>query len=412
MAASALMQLSTLCASVLVARLLGAAGFGLYSFVLGSASTALVLIQGSFGLLAVRFLAGLREQGGARIGRLLSDGSRSSLLVGGIAAVLLAGYASLQVDLADLPPAQHVAVLLALAATVPLAAIAQFKLSALTGLQEWRAVLRFSAAGGIATLVFPTSGAWAFGTAGACWGIAMAALLRWYMGNRLLEGFARDQDGPPGQAQPKEFRGMLGAFALPAFLTACTFSGSLWFGNVHLLGQPDGARQLGLFAAAYLLRTLVVFLPAQLGTASLALITGHFMAGRERDYRLVLFGSLVLAAVTSAVLAGGIVLATPFLLPLLGTEFVAAEGLVRLVMLAAVLEAVGTVANQHLTSRARMWRAFGWVALPRDLVFIACAVSLVPSMLAVGLAYALLASQATMLLGIMSAQLVGDRGRR
>jgi len=204
---------------------------------------------------------------------------------------------------------------------------------------------------------------------------------------------------------------LLRGFALPAFLIALTFSGSLWFGNVHLLSQPDGARYLGLFAAAYLLRTLVVFLPAQLGTVSLALISGHSAAGRTVEYRQVLLGSIVLAGLFASLIAGSIVLLAPVLLPILGADFVAAAPMIKVVMAASVLEAIGTVAYQHLTSRARMWRALAMVALPRDLVYVSCVLVLVPIQHEWGLAYALLASQATMLLGILLAQLTTPRFR-
>jgi O-antigen/teichoic acid export membrane protein len=403
--ASALMQLATLCAGILVANVVGVAGFGVYAFVLGSANTALILIQGSFGLLAVRYMAEWREHDALRAGQVLYAGSRASFGSGCIAAMILVGYSWLATGAAGGDSGLFAGALLAMAVAVPLVAVAQFQLSALTGLQSWPSVLRLSAVGAAAMLLLPATGAVVLGATGACWGIALSGLLRGVSGGMLLRSAAAKASIRVEAGDAGLLRDLLRAFALPAFLIALTFSGSLWFGNIHLLSQPDGARHLGLFAAAYLLRTMVVFLPAQLGTVSLTLISGHSAAGRTLEYRQVLLGSIVLAGLFASLIAGSIVLLAPVLLPILGPDFVAAAPMLKVVMAASVLEAIGTVAYQHLTSRARMWRSLAMVALPRDLVFITCVLVLVPVQQEWGLAYALLASQATMLVGILLAQL-------
>jgi O-antigen/teichoic acid export membrane protein len=406
--ASAAGQAGTLVASLLVANLVGVAGFGLYAFVASGVNAALVLVQGSFGLMATRYVAEYRDRDPGRAGEVIDSGAAWTLAAGLLAAAVLVAVSWSQHRHGGAHDLFGVA-LVALAVAVPLAAVAQFYLSALTGLQGWAVLVQVALVGAAASVVLPVLGAMSRGAAGACLGLAAAALVRMLYGAWRTRSAARAMgvSFPPGQVRlPAE---MLRRFALPAFLTASLFAAALWFGNVYLLAQPDGATHLGLYAAAYTLRTLVVFLPAQLGTVGLTLLTGHAAQGRAADYRNVLLGGVVAAATIASLVALAILASAPVLLPLFGPEFIAARAVLAAVMVASVIEAVGSVAYQHMTGRARMWQSLAFVTLPRDLVFLVAVLALVPVHLEWGVAYAAIASQITMLAGIVVAHAIERR---
>ena len=168
---------------------------------------------------------------------------------------------------------------------------------------------------------------------------------------------------------------------------------------------------MGLFTAAVNFRLLVLFLPTQIATSALPLMTRHLAAGELGHYSGVLRSGLWMTSAIALALAGGLALLAPWILTFFGAGFETALPLVRLLLAAAVLESIANALYQVLPSRGLMWHSFLFVGLPRDLSFIALATVLIPRLQSFGLGVAFLASQVISLAGILAARRVQNRGQ-
>jgi O-antigen/teichoic acid export membrane protein len=188
-------------------------------------------------------------------------------------------------------------------------------------------------------------------------------------------------------------------FALPAALSGLLSAPALWVASAVVIRQPDGQTQLAFFAAANAMRTLVLFLPQVINGVALPMLSHvRGLEGSGRFARLfwrnVLVTALLVGAGALGITAGG-----SMLLSLYGPSFVSAYPVLVVLMISAVSEGIALAGYQLIQSEGRMWWSLLGLALPRDVLAVALAIVLVPSMGAMGLAIAFaVASTAGLLL--------------
>jgi O-antigen/teichoic acid export membrane protein len=400
--ATAISQGGTLVASIVLGHVLGVRDFGLYAFFQSGVNVAFTFVQSSFGLMATRYVAEYKDHEPLRALQISVLGRRASLLLGlalAVPLVLLGVHAN-----ADMSFGVIVAFVLLSLVVLPAGAVSQFQVGVLMGLHAWKRAAIVALGYVAAIIVMATIGAWLGGAAGAWVGLTLALCVRAAIGSAQL----RQSMGLQAQAvatDAADWSRLYGNFAVPGLLGAVGFAFCLWFGNYFLLRQDGGKEELGLFAAAYVLRTVIVFVPGQLATAGLALLGRTQASADAGDYHRVLWSSIGISAVVALVLAGAFALLGPRTMLLFGSDFRPSGLLFHSILVGGVVEALASAAYQSLPGRARMWRSFFLVAIPRDTTFMVCCLMLIPSMKSSGLAIALLASQAVGLLGIVVANL-------
>jgi O-antigen/teichoic acid export membrane protein len=403
--ATAISQGGTLVASIALAHVLGVRDFGLYAFFQSAVNVAFTFVQSSFGLMATRYVAEFKDHEPQRALQIIILGRRASLWLGlalAVPVVLLGIHAN-----ADLSLGAIAAFVLLSSVVMPAGAVSQFQVGVLIGLHAWQRSAVVALGYVIAIIVMATMGGWFAGAPGAWLGLTLALCIRAAIASAQL----RQSVGLQTRAvavDATDWSQLYGDFAIPGLLGAVGFAFGLWFGNYFLLRQPGGREELGLFAAAYLLRTVVVFVPGQLATAGLALLGRTLARDDAGEYQRILWSSIGIAAVVSISLAGSFALLGPRTMLLFGSDFRPGALLFHSILVAAVLEALASAAYQSLPGRARMWRSLFVVAIPRDATFLLCCLLLIPSLKSSGLAIALLASQAVALLGITAAN-IGQR---
>jgi O-antigen/teichoic acid export membrane protein len=381
---------------------LGVRDFGLYAFFQSAVNVAFTFVQSSFGLMATRYVAEYKDDEPVRALQIMVLGRRASLLLGlalAVPVVLLGIHAN-----SDLTLGVIAAFVVLSLVVMPAGAVSQFQVGVLMGLHAWQRSAIVAIGYVVAIIVMATIGAWFAGAAGAWLGLTLALCFRAAIAATQLRQSMR----PPTVAvatDPADWSRLFRNFAVPGLLGAVGFAFGLWFGNYFLLRQPGGKEELGLFAAAYLLRTVIVFVPGQLATAGLALLGRTQATDDAGAYKRVLWSSIGIAAAVALGLAGAFALLGPRTMLLFGSDFRPSDLLFHSILVAAVLEALASAAYQSLPGRARMWRSFFLVAIPRDATFLVCCLLLIPSLQSSGLAIALLASQAVALLGIAVANI-------
>jgi len=399
-------QGATMVTNALLARLLGAAGFGVYGFLLGTLNTWALMAQCSTGLLAARYVASYRADEPSRVAKLLSCAAGVTTATGLLAALLLVVVRTEIGEVSVEPGAVNTGIVY-VAICLPIATLTLLQAGALAGFQAFRSSAIAALLAAPLFVVLPIVGGVFGGASGAVAGVAVAFVARF-----AFNQFALHREWPavltkPSAADWKWFGTIFASFATPAALTGITMAGSAWLGNLWLLSQEDGTQQLGWVTLGQLLRALITFIPAQIAVVSMAALTRSGRSGSE--YSWVLLMSLLLTFGVAAALAVPSLLGLASILEWFGADFVGGLSIARWMVVAAVIESVTIAIYQSLPSRLFMWHSFGLVAVPRDVTFVVLAAMWIPSSQGIGFATAWFASQVVALVGTLVASVVVAR---
>jgi O-antigen/teichoic acid export membrane protein len=392
-------QGATLVANILVANALEPARFGAYAFLLSTQNALALIAQLSLGLAATKYLPNWRVQEPQRAGEFLGFGTA---FTAGLGLLVAAGFAAIAVIMGiDLGLAQPEAlrVMLLAAAVVPLLGLILFQSGALIGFEAFRAYAILSVVTAIFAVALPALGARIYDVQGAICGLALVALLRAAWGRTLIAGRARAHGMRAVYTPSRAMVRLLFDFALPGSLTVAVAGLAQWAVGSLILHQR-GAAQFALYAVAFSIRQVVLFVPVQLASVSLALMSNRAGRADAAGHSTVFAASLSLTLAAAGAIALIVGLAARPVLAMFGPAFVAGESLLRLMLVSAFLEAAATSAYQILPARGLMWTSLKWVGLPRDLTLLLVASLAVPQFGDDGGAAALILSQLVALTGI------------
>lgn len=396
-------QGATLIANVALANVLGSTQFGAYSFLQSSLNNLSLIAQLSFGLLATKYLSEYSHRDPDRAGRMLGFGTVVTLLSGAAVAVVFSLVMSGLQDIEGLSGRDRLVGVGAICVAIPLAALSYFQVGVLQGLGQFRMQAVLSLWQAALAVALPVAGGLLAGVAGSAVGVLLFVVSRSAGNAAAIHRVSKGARLDVRPVAPPELPRLLWDFALPASLTGLTTAGSQWLAGLVLLAQPGGSHEFGLYAVGMLFRTVVVLVPAQIGTVALAHMTRHLADKDVRRYRQV--SSMNVIVTSGIALTIGVVLAllVPWLLPVFGKSFVEAASLVYVILVGAALEAIGVAIYPRLPSQSRMWTSFLSVALPRDACFLIGFLLLVAGYLGTGLAIAYVISQFAGLVGVILA---------
>jgi O-antigen/teichoic acid export membrane protein len=401
---AAIAQIATLLAGIVVANAIGTEDFGTYSFLLGSLTSWAQVATLSSGLLATRYLAAFSRTDPERAGEVVGYCTAMTALAGCIAGVILFSSRAYLIRNVSNPDALNSG-LICVSIIVPFMSLTLFQSGALVGLEKYRIQAALSAFQSIVFVLGPFIGAKSNGSVGATMGFAAAVLFRFISQRIALVHVSATLNIRSRYTGVIAMSRLFVRFALPASLTGLTAGASLWLSSLVLVEQPNGTHDMGLFAAAQYFRLFVLFLPVQISTIGVPLLTRHLTGGLHAQYATLLRAGTMLTAAIACVVAITFAFMAPVLLHIFGPTFVVATNLARLLLIGAVIEAITGAMYQALPSREQMWRSFLIVALPRDFAFLIGSWLLVPRYLSVGLGSALLISQCVGFLGVIAARM-------
>jgi O-antigen/teichoic acid export membrane protein len=401
--AAAVAQTATLMAGILVANIIGTRDFGMFSFLQGTLTTWSQAAALSSGLLATRYLAAYTRTDPLRAGEVIGYCTVITAIAGTVAGIILLLYRSFLTRNVD-DSGMLNACLVFVAVIIPITSLTLFQNGALVGFEKYRIQTTLSIFQSVALVLGPVLGAILNGVGGAILGLASAMVVRFVSQRVALRRVSVSMGIRARYSGMATMNRLFFRFALPASLTGITAGTSLWLSTLILIAQDTGPRQMGLFAAAQYFRLLVLFLPVQISTIGVPLLTRHFTSGAHARYTTLLRAGTLATGTIAGVVAIALALAAGFLLRIFGASFVSAKGLVTLLLISAVVEAVVGAMYQALPSREQMWRSFVLVALPRDFTLLIASWLLIPQFLSLGLGYAFLISQTVALVGVIVAR--------
>lgn len=390
--AAVAMQGSVLVSSIIVARLLGLVSFGSYSLLVSTVMTVAAVAQGGSGLAATKLVGEFLAFGPERVGRLLKAFHILAFATGAIAAVLILVLAEvLALDLFARPELLHSLQLVALATFFLV--FSSHQIGALQGFGAFREMSRAGVLAGLCHVAFTSLGAYFGEVTGALLGFVAASAFR-----AVLFGYAlrsvRRAHGVRERVDVAydDFRPVW-RFAVPAGLAGIVTMPCLWLVTVLVSRLPEGLALVAMLSVAHQLRLAVLQLPSLLNSVSFSVLSrlkGQNEAGGFRNIFWLNFGiNAVFATLAVAVLVG----LSDLLLALFGREFGDGRWLLVILLLSVIPESIAMSFYQLIQSAGRMWQSLFFIAIPRDVGYLAAAAMLVPQYGVVAAAAAYLGAQ-------------------
>jgi O-antigen/teichoic acid export membrane protein len=367
-AAAVFNQGGTFLGNLLVARVVGVDQFGAFTVVQVTALSLATIMQLSLWLTTTHFMAQSIALDAERAGRTIATLQLVARVLATISVlVVLAGSGWYSAAVFE-DPALQVA-LIAASGAVAGSILYSHQAGALVGLQAFRQHALAALVPGVVQLASVFVGAKLYGYVGALVGLSFGAVVRCVFAGWALRAALRTRDIPKRRPDVRAMWRELVAFAAPASANALTYAGAAWAAS-GIIVQQHGMAGFALYAACLNIRTMVMFVPLQANTVSVALLSRLSVAADQATFRRGFWSNLGMLVLTSALFALIISFFSVELLGLYGREFVNGRDLLITLMIGCAFEAAGYGITQSYSSRGRMWTMFFLGALPRDITFL------------------------------------------
>jgi O-antigen/teichoic acid export membrane protein len=380
-------QGSVFLTNVVIANLLGRDGFGEFGIIQNTVLIVSGMAQVAMGITATKYVAEFRSCDQAKAGRILGLCSAVSLIMAFVAASIILLTASWLA--ADILKAPHLTYGLILSSGVIFfSVLTGYQTGALAGFEGYGLLARAGLIQGFLYFIVCSLLALLWKLEGAFWGMAISFFIRWYIFRWALKRECSAHKITVDYWNWRTEVPVLTKFAVPAAAIGFLTLPAVWLSSVLLVRQNDGYAQMGLFSAAYNLRTMIVFLPGLMNNVGMSLLNNKRGLGDIGNYRKVFWTNIGLTQVV--VLLGSMlaVLLGPWLLRAFGKDFSEGYPILLILVFSAVGETLTMAVYQAIQSQERMWLSFFSINAPWCVVCILSAYCYVPTNLAAGLAWA------------------------
>jgi O-antigen/teichoic acid export membrane protein len=404
-------QTSTYVSTILVARLLGLSAFGR----LGTVQMTLTAIFGvsamGIGITSTRYVARYRVTDPARAGRIMGLCSLTSLCTGTLFSGVLLLFANIiSRDLFHAPD-----LTMTIRVTAPYCVLMTanaHQIGALLGFEAYGRLLRAQILQGVTTLVLTVALVTGLGFSGAVVSLPLAAAFAWLYMHRELAGECRRHRVRRTLRHAWNERGVLMNFAVPAGISGMMGNAAIWCAQGLLVRSHGGMQQMGLWAAAASIRSVVLLAPGVLNRVSAPILSSLHDHETGERYSRTLFSTTAVATVGAAVAGLLVLLAGRLLITAFGDGYKRAAALLPLVIGSAVIEAYACSVSQTMVAHTRMkWQLAIITAWGTILVLVAFLA--IPRYSARGLALSYFLSWFVAAVGytLIARKLLASRGR-
>lgn len=271
-----------LCATVLVARMLGTATYGELGMIRSTVGMFGVFAGFGLGLTSTKHVAELRTADPDRAGRIMALSWTVAAVTGGLMgfgllvfAPWLAGHT---INAPHLSGALRVGSLILL-----INALNGAQTGALSGFEAFKAIACVNLITGLISFPVLVCGAYFGGLIGSVWALVVSLGVNWLLNHIAIRCEARRHQ------VPMSFRGcwqdlsILWTFSLPAALSSILVAPAGWGCRVFLANRPGGYEELGVFAVALIFQVPLVFIGNMIGRPLLSIVSN---AGPKLSHRL------------------------------------------------------------------------------------------------------------------------------
>jgi O-antigen/teichoic acid export membrane protein len=380
-------QGSAFLTNIVIANILGREVFGEFGMILNTVLVVAGMASLSIGVTATKYIAEFRSIDKARAGRILGLCSSVSLITAFIATLLIILTASWFASAILKAPHLTSGIIIS-SGIIFFSVINGYQTGALAGLEEYGRLAKAGIIQAIFYLSLCSLFAYFWKLEGALWGLAISFCFRWYIFNRELKRESVVQRVYANHRDWWKERIIIIKFAIPSAAIGFLTMPAIWLSNVLLVRQPDGYTQMGIFSAAYTVRTMIIFLPSLVNNVGMSLLNNQKGMMDDRNYKRVFLTNIALTL--SVVLIGSlvVVLMGPWLLRAFGKDFTEGYSVLLILVFSAIFETLTYAIYQVIQSREKMWLSFFSINAPWCIAFIISAYYLIPNNMAAGLAWA------------------------
>lgn len=354
MAGTVISQGLMLVATVVVARLLGKTVYGEFGMIRSTVGAFGVFAGFGLGMTATKHVAEFRESNPDRAGRVIAMAWLVAAATGGLMALALVVFSPwLAKNTLNAP---HLAGVLRIGALILfINALNGTQTGSLAGLEAFKTIARVNLVAGLFSFPVLIAGAHIGNLTGAVWGLVINLALNWLLNHMAIRNETRRSHVPITFSHCADELAILWRFSLPAILATIMTGPVTWACSAMLVHQPDGYGEMGIFSAANQWFTLILLLPAMLGSVLLPVLSEQLgQSKRQQSLRvlaiaikinLLVVGPLVLVAVA----------ASPQIMTLYGSAFARGWTTMAVVLLTAGLMSVNMPIGHVLAAPGRMW---------------------------------------------------------
>ncbi|MCK4627836.1 MAG: oligosaccharide flippase family protein [Sedimentisphaerales bacterium] len=375
MAGSVISRGLMLCATVLVARMLGKTGYGELGMIQSTVGIFGVFAGFGLGITATKHVAEFRQSDPARAGRIIGLSELFAMLTGGLLSLVLFVFAPWLAE--HTINATHLAGVLRIGALILfISALNGAQTGALAGFEAFKTIAHVNLFVGLISFPILVSGAYFGGLTGAVWALAINLGVNWLLNHLALRKEMRRYRILFTFRDCSREWPVLWKFSLPAVLAGSMTGPVNWACNAMLVNRPDGYGEMGVYSAANQWYAVLMFLPGILGSVVLPVLSDQLGQDNTKQSMriLVLAIKMNLLIVTPLVLIASI--ASPYIMSLYGEGFIDCWPTLVVVLMTTGLIAVQTPVGQMIAASGRMWIGFamnmGW-----SLIFIVSTLLLV-----------------------------------
>ncbi len=350
-------------ALLVVSRQLGPDGYGALGVVQQTVAMLGVFAGFGLGLTAAHLVAQYRRTDPDRAGEVIG-GLMSMALTGGTLAALATIVGGPLIAARCLSSVELGSVLQISSGLVILHAVQGVQQGAFAGLENVRALSAVQALGGVSLVALMSAGAHWGGIHGCVIAQLLSSLFQAGLGQIVLRRVAAEQFV---RLAPPHFRWStleFSSFGLPAALSTMMVIPVDWMAAAMLVNRPGGYVEMGLYAASWQWVSPLLLVPKVAGQSILPIYGERRAAGdRAAPLRLLAAAMLMNAAIAlPAALAGAALSST--LLSISGPEYLAGDAALKLLFVAAAVNAVEVPVGLFLAAQGWIWPAFaanlGW----------------------------------------------------
>ncbi len=261
-----------LCATVLVARMLGKTVYGELGMIQSTVGMFGVFAGFGLGLTATKHVAEFRQSDPARAGRIIGISGIFALGTGGLMALSLLIFAPWLAESTINAP--HLVGVLRIGALILfINALNGAQTGALAGFEAFKAIAYVNLFVGLVSFPILVCGAYFGGITGAVWALAINLCFNWLLNHIALRKKARCYHVPFTFRNCRHELPLIWSFALPAALSGIMVGPANWVCRAMLTNQPNGYDEIGILTAALVFQGLLLFIARMLGAPLLSMVS-------------------------------------------------------------------------------------------------------------------------------------------
>lgn len=272
MAGSVISRGLMLCATILVARMLGKTVYGELGMIQSTVGMFGVFAGFGLGLTATKHVAEFRQSDPERAGHIIGISGLFAMGTGGLMALGLLIFAPWLAESTINAP--HLTGVLRIGALILfINALNGAQTGALAGFEAFKTIAYVNLFIGLISFPILVCGAYFGGLTGAVWALAINLCFNWLLNHIALRKEARRYSIPLTSRNCCRELPILWKFALPATLSGIMVGPANWVCRALLTNQPNGYDEIGILTAALVFQSLLMFISGMLSAPLLSMIS-------------------------------------------------------------------------------------------------------------------------------------------